>query len=102
MLSSAVNSLLVSVVVYTTINCTHFLGKKSDDKGSPAYVPSIFSFISSPRKREARQSLGRYHSAKKRALIKQEHYDKEEIQLTTQEEEIVDDVTSDVSISVKT
>ena len=61
-----------------------------------------FLFLSSPRKREARQSLGRYHSAKKRALIKQEHYDIVEAQLTTQEEEIVDDVTSGVSINVKT
>ena len=35
-------------------------GSKSDDPTSPAYIPSIFSFVKSPVKRTAEQSLVRY------------------------------------------
>lgn len=48
-----------------------FIGKKSDEKDSPAYIPTLFSFVSSPKKRAAKQSIGRYHSAKRCAVTKQ-------------------------------
>ena len=46
--------------------------QKNDDPLSPAYVPSIFSFTSSPKKRKAEQSLRRYESAKRRKENKDE------------------------------
>ena len=42
------------------------VGQKSDDPLSPAYVPSIFSFTPSPKKRKSEQGIERYEAAKRR------------------------------------
>ena len=44
----------------------HFVGGRSDDALSPAYVPSIFSFTTPRRKRELEQGVGRFQVAKRR------------------------------------
>jgi len=97
------------MIVYTLINCIYCFRQEEQWERiacfSCLYIPKIFSFISSPRKREARQSVGRYHSAKRRALIKQKHHDAVEAQLAAQvaqEEEIEGNVMSGISISVLT
>ena len=43
-----------------------FTGLKSDDLQSPAYIPSGFSFTSSPHKRKASHDLLRYEVMKRR------------------------------------
>ena len=53
-------------------SCLSAVCQKSDDPLLPAYVPSIFSFASSPKERKAEQSLGRYESAKRRKEKKNE------------------------------
>ncbi len=52
------------MIILCCIVCT--VGRKSDDPLSPAYVPSIFSFTTSPKKRRAEQGLERYKAAKRR------------------------------------
>ena len=52
------------MVLYCIPHC--FLGRKSEDPLSPAYIPSIFSFNPSPKKRRAEQGLERYEAAKQR------------------------------------
>lgn len=47
------------------------VGQKSEDAMSPAYIPSVFSFTSSPKKRGAEQGLERYKAAKRRREEKQ-------------------------------
>ena len=50
-----------------TVYCTVLLlGRKSEDPLSPAYIPSLFSFTPSPKKRRAEQGLERYEVAKRR------------------------------------
>ena len=41
-------------------------GKKSSDPESPAYIPTIFNFTSSPKKRKVDQNLVLYEAAKRR------------------------------------
>ena len=45
-------------------------GKKSSDPESPAYVPSIFKFTSSPKRRKADLSMTQYEAAKRRRKCK--------------------------------
>jgi len=101
-------NLLISVVkVFSLSNHNHLnfytlLGKKSNDKTLPAYVPSIFSFISSRRKRKARQSLGRYHSAKRRALIKEKQATAQLVEAAAQVEGVENEVTGSTSLGLQT
>ena len=52
--------------MYNSSNCFVAAGQRSDDPLSPAYIPSIFSFVTLRRKRELEQGLARFHSAKRR------------------------------------
>ena len=46
----------------------HFVGGvRSDEKDSPAYVPTLFSFASTPKKHQATQGLERWKTAKRRS-----------------------------------
>ena len=46
---------------HTLLCCANFVsGKKSNDPLSPDYVPSVFSFVSSPLKRKGQQQLDDY------------------------------------------
>eukprot|EP00731_Ephydatia_muelleri_P032076 Em0023g583a len=57
----------------------HFIsGKKSDDPLSSHYVPSVFSFVSSPTKQKAEQSLKRYEQRQHLKKIRIE-YSKNEV-----------------------
>ena len=50
---------------YSYVCSAHFVsGKKSDDKLSPDYVPSIFHHVSSPLKRRKQANLHAYHRRK--------------------------------------
>ena len=50
---------------YSWICSSHFVGgKKSNDPTSPAYSPSIFKHIKSPRKRKAEEDLRRFSRLK--------------------------------------
>ena len=50
---------------YTWICSKHFVSRsKSDDPLSPNYVPSIFSFVTSPVKRKAADDMKRYKRRK--------------------------------------
>ena len=51
-----------------------YIGEKSDDPLSPAYVPSLFTFTPSSKKIKSQQNLDRYEAAKRR----QEEKDKTE------------------------
>ena len=65
-------------------------GGRGDDPLSPAYMPSIFSFTTPPRKRELEQGVGRFQAAKQRRenkatydslpeVITEEHHQEESI-----------------------
>ena len=50
---------------YTWICSAHFIsGVKRNDPASPAYVPSLFSYVKSPVKRKAETALERYERTK--------------------------------------
>ena len=50
---------------YTWICSAHFVrGVKSNDPASPAYVPSLFSYVKSPVKRKAENDMQRYNRTK--------------------------------------
>ena len=53
-------------VLYYTALQSYILGLKSEDPLSPAYIPSLFSFTPSPKKRRTEQGLERYEAAKRR------------------------------------
>ena len=50
------------VLSYTALQ-SYTLGRKSEDLLSPAYIPSLFSFTPSPKKRRTEQGLERYKAA---------------------------------------
>ena len=50
-----------------------FSEKKSDDPQHPAYVPTIFNFTSSPKKRRIELSLRRHQRASKNEAQKRHH-----------------------------
>ena len=50
--------------------CKHFIsGKKSDDPLSPDFVPSMFTFVSTPTKRKQQEKLSSYERRKKRRKL---------------------------------
>lgn len=66
---------------YSWICSNHFIGgKKSSDPTSPAYVPSLFVYVNSPRKRRVEKALERYcriNKTKRRRRTTSEVRDKE-------------------------
>ncbi|KAK3889999.1 hypothetical protein Pcinc_006048 [Petrolisthes cinctipes] len=64
------------VCSYTTedIHLIHnlFSGKKSDDSLAPDFVPSVFSFTSSPRKRKAEVALQRFQRRQNFSKLKED------------------------------
>ena len=58
---------MLQPMYHSTIICNIIpAGLKSEDPMSPAYVPSLFSFTPSPKKRGAEQGLEHYEAAKRR------------------------------------
>ena len=53
------------VLHYTALQ-SYALGRKSEDPLSPAYIPSLFSFTLSPKKRKTEQGLERYKAVKRK------------------------------------
>ena len=53
-------------MLYYTAVQSDTLGRKSEDPLLPAYIPSLFSFTPSPKKRRTEQGLERYEAAKRR------------------------------------
>ena len=49
-----------------------YLGEKSSDPESPAYIPTIFQFTSSSEKRKADQSMVRFQAVKRRRQCREE------------------------------
>ena len=72
--------------------CIYTCRCKSDDPQSPAYIPTIFSFTSSPLKRKANRDLLRYQAIKRR----------EQNKAMREEPNMVTDYISEGSVSIST
>ena len=79
----------------------NFTGLKSDDPQSRAYIPSVFSFISSPLKKKASHDLLRYKAMKRREQHKAELEQDEMKNLTESHAECMQP-TNTVSIGTQT